>query len=221
MRIYGIAAALACLVIAGCSDAPTTVGEATPADAPSRSSGTVSRVDVTPSSVSLSVGHTVQLTARAYDANGVEITGKTATWSSSSPSVATVNTSGVVTGNAAGSATVYAGIDGVYGSASISVTSSDYSVSISGPEFIFSEGTHTWNAVFTGDPGARYTEWRINWGGDYSDEYVAVGTGDTFSLNVSSCDPDFDLRVVVHSQTLGIRQADIYVLNMSSGSFCY
>jgi hypothetical protein len=47
-------------------------------------------VTVSPSSASLTVGGTEQLTATARDADGGVLTGRTVSWSSSSPAVASV-----------------------------------------------------------------------------------------------------------------------------------
>src|SRR6266581_1540670 len=56
----------------------------------------VSSVTVSPASTTLQVGQTVQLTATPKDANGNPLTGRTVTWSSSNPSVASVDGSGRV-----------------------------------------------------------------------------------------------------------------------------
>ena len=84
---------------------------------------TVARVDVTPASSSLQVGQSSALTATPRDANGTAISGRTVTWSSSAPSVATVSASGLVSAIAAGSASIGAVVDGVTGTASVTVTS--------------------------------------------------------------------------------------------------
>ncbi len=63
----------------------------------------VTGVSVSPTSASIAVGGTQQLTATIAPANA---TNKTVSWSSSNTSVATVSSSGVVTGVAAGSATI-------------------------------------------------------------------------------------------------------------------
>jgi hypothetical protein len=63
----------------------------------------------------------VQLTARAQDANGNTISGKAFMWSSSDESVSQVNTSGLVTAVANGSATITATTDAVNGTAAIEV----------------------------------------------------------------------------------------------------
>ncbi|MQA92732.1 MAG: hypothetical protein GEU90_21330 [Gemmatimonas sp.] len=83
---------------------------------------TVASVTVSPSSASVSVGGSRQLTATAWDADGNAIPGKDFTWSTSNNSVAAVSLLGLVTGQAAGTVTVTAAVDGESGSVSISVT---------------------------------------------------------------------------------------------------
>jgi uncharacterized protein YjdB len=63
----------------------------------------VSDVAVDPATASLGVGATQQLTAIVYPSDADD---KSVTWLSSDESVATVNSSGLVTGVAAGSATI-------------------------------------------------------------------------------------------------------------------
>src|SRR5205814_10611845 len=82
----------------------------------------VSSVTVTPASANVPVGQTVQLTATPKDANGNPLTGRMVTWSSSNNSVASVTSSGLVSGGAAGSATITATSEGQSGTASITVT---------------------------------------------------------------------------------------------------
>src|SRR5207247_7334120 len=67
-------------------------------------------------------GQTVQLTAPPKDANGNTLAGRTIAWASSNPAAATVNTSGRVTGVAAGTATITATSEGKSGTAAITVT---------------------------------------------------------------------------------------------------
>src|SRR6266568_2578368 len=83
----------------------------------------VASVTVTPASVSIQQGQTVQLTATPKDANGNALSGRVVTWSSSNPSVASVNTGGFVTSSAAGSATITAASEGQSGTSAITVTS--------------------------------------------------------------------------------------------------
>jgi hypothetical protein len=69
----------------------------------------------------LTIGQTVQLTAVARDANGNDLTGRTVTWSSSAPAVASVSPTGLVTAVATGGATISATIEGRTGSAAVTV----------------------------------------------------------------------------------------------------
>ncbi len=82
----------------------------------------VATVTVSPATASVNAGQTVQLTATTKDANGNTLTGRTITWSSGNTSVATVSGSGLVTGVAAGSATITATSEGKSGSSAITVT---------------------------------------------------------------------------------------------------
>jgi uncharacterized protein YjdB len=94
----------------------------------------VASVTVSPSSASMNVGQTAQLTATTRDANNTVLTGRSVAWSSSNASIATVSASGLVTGVSAGSATILASSEGKTGSATIAVASntSTGNASISG-----------------------------------------------------------------------------------------
>jgi len=82
----------------------------------------VASVAVTPPAPSIQVGQTVQLTATPRDASGNPLTGRVVTWSSSNSAVASVSSSGLVTGKAAGSATITATSEGKSGSAAVTIT---------------------------------------------------------------------------------------------------
>jgi len=84
----------------------------------------VATVSVSPSSSSLQTGATVQLSATTRDAGNNVLTGRVVTWSSANPSIASVNSSGLVTAVAAGSATITATSETKTGSAAITVTAS-------------------------------------------------------------------------------------------------
>ena len=94
------------------------VSATTPAKAPPA----VASVAVSPANGSLTVGATQQLSATLKDAIGNTLTGRTIAWASSAPGVATVNSSGLVTAVAAGSAIITATSEGKDGSATITVT---------------------------------------------------------------------------------------------------
>src|SRR6266566_4743812 len=79
-------------------------------------------VTVNPASASLTVSATAQLTATPKDSNGTALSGRAVTWASNNPAVATVSPSGLVTGVAAGSATITATSEGQSGTATVTVT---------------------------------------------------------------------------------------------------
>jgi uncharacterized protein YjdB len=82
----------------------------------------VTTVTVSPTSASVAVGATSTLQATVKDQNGNSMTGQTVTWSTNNAAVATVSSTGVVTGVAAGSATITATSSGIAGTSAITVT---------------------------------------------------------------------------------------------------
>jgi uncharacterized protein YjdB len=82
----------------------------------------VTTVTVSPTSASVAVGATTPLTATVKDQNGNVMSGQTVNWSSGNTTAATVNSNGVVTGAAAGSATITATSSGKSGTSAITVT---------------------------------------------------------------------------------------------------
>jgi uncharacterized protein YjdB len=81
----------------------------------------VASVTVTPTTASVTVGQTVQLTANPVDASGNPLSGRVVTWGSSSTAAATVSGTGLVTGQGAGSATITATSEGKNGTAAVTV----------------------------------------------------------------------------------------------------
>ena len=72
--------------------------------------------------VNLEEDHSVQLTGRTADASGVLAPAGTITWTSSSPAVATVDQTGLVTGVGAGTSTITAACGLLTSTASIIVS---------------------------------------------------------------------------------------------------
>ncbi len=107
-----------------CGDIPSS---SLSPDAPDPSKGKAlgnskaAQVAVTLSPTSLTPTHTAQATAVAHDNSGKTISGSSVSWSSSDTSVATVSSGGMVRGVTAGSAAITATIDGVTGSAPVTV----------------------------------------------------------------------------------------------------
>jgi uncharacterized protein YjdB len=82
----------------------------------------VASVSVSPASASLQIGATVQLSATTRDANGVVLTGRVIGWNSGNTSIATVSSTGLVTGIAGGSVSITAGSEGQTASAAVTVS---------------------------------------------------------------------------------------------------
>ena len=81
----------------------------------------VGSVSVTAPATSVNVGETLQLTATIRDQSGSALSGRTVGWSSSSLDVASVGSTGLVTGVGVGSATITATSEGKSGATVITV----------------------------------------------------------------------------------------------------
>lgn len=82
----------------------------------------VASVVVTPPTATIDSGATVQLVATPRDASGNVLTGRGASWTSANPTVASVNSSGLVSGlSPGGPVSVTATVEGRQGSAVVSV----------------------------------------------------------------------------------------------------
>jgi uncharacterized protein YjdB len=82
----------------------------------------VAVVEVLPVTGTVKIGQVLALSAVARDSAGNTLTGRGVVWSSSAISIATVTSSGVVTGVAEGTANIRATVDGVTGSTPVAVT---------------------------------------------------------------------------------------------------
>ena len=115
----------------------------------------VASVSVSPATVSLQVNGAVQLVATPKDANGAPLSGRAVSWSSSNTSVATVSSSGVVTGAAAGAATITATSEGQSGSATVTVQAPQPGCSTSSLAWLnspFTAQTGSFTAQFDATP---------------------------------------------------------------------
>ncbi|MBT8337628.1 MAG: Ig-like domain-containing protein, partial [Gemmatimonadetes bacterium] len=101
------------LGVAGCEKTPVP-----PDDIPDPPA--VAMVEVTPAGAELAIGITLQLEAQAKTADGT-VLNRTVSWSSTDPSVATVSSGGLVRGEAPGQATITATVEGVNGTAALTV----------------------------------------------------------------------------------------------------
>jgi len=94
-------------------------------------SSCVGSVHLSPTTATVQVGQTVQLTATTYDTDGHVLDGRPVTWMSERPAVADVNAGGLVTGVALGQTGITATSDRQSAKAEITVTAA--SVAPAGP----------------------------------------------------------------------------------------
>jgi uncharacterized protein YjdB len=125
----------------------------------------VATVTVSPTQASILVAGTANFTATLKDALGNPITGPTVTWSTGNNAVATVSSTGVVTGVSAGSTTVTATSDGKSGSATINVTLAPVStVTLQpSPANVFVNGTAPMTATLKDAAGNVLTGRAVTW----------------------------------------------------------
>ena len=81
----------------------------------------ISALSVTPATLSIASGSTIQFAAHATDADGNALTGRAVAWSSSDSHIAAVTAGGLVTGGVAGTATITATSEGNTATATIVV----------------------------------------------------------------------------------------------------
>jgi Bacterial Ig-like domain (group 2) len=98
--------------------------------------GTASQVRITNTAPTLSTGQSFKLTAQALDANNNVIPNALVTWSSSNTAIATVDTTGNVTGVAAGNATITAASGAGIANAPVSVIGHPAGVIIGGAQML-------------------------------------------------------------------------------------
>lgn len=112
-RIQGFSGFAIMLLLGGCGGGTTA----------STGVGAVTTVSVSAPANTVVIGGTLQLTASPTDATGNAVTGQSATWMTSNQTVATVSTSGLVSGLVAGPVTITATISGIAGSTALTVGS--------------------------------------------------------------------------------------------------
>ncbi len=81
----------------------------------------VARVQVSPKNVIVDKGKTTQLIAKAFNAAGIELSGRTFSWSSSNDAIATVDQTGLVRTRAVGVVTITVTLEGKSDTASVAV----------------------------------------------------------------------------------------------------
>ena len=129
----------------------------------------VASIDVTPTSADILVGETVQLTGTPKGPGGETLTGRSVTWSSANTAVATVSSSGLVTGVAEGTADITATSEGRSGSAQVTVSPvpvATVELDPAGPVDVFTGGTVQFTATTKDAQGNVLTGRTVTWSTD-------------------------------------------------------
>ena len=160
----------------------------------SASSAPVATVTVTPASASVVVGAVQQYTAVLKDVSGNTLTGRTVTWASSLPGVASVSGTGLVTALVVGSATITATSEGVSGTATVTVTAAPSGGIVFQSDWTSGTGTGA-GPVQDGGRWMNYWEFNNNTGvllmsvvpggpAGYANSLKVLQRGSTFAANV-------------------------------------
>jgi len=115
-QLTAIAAAFLVTLTACGSDSPSS-----PSTNPPPTTASVNSIELSPATSDVVLGKTTKLTATPRDASGNALSGRSVSWTSSNASVASVDGTGLVTGVAAGSATITAASEGKSATANITV----------------------------------------------------------------------------------------------------
>ncbi len=140
-------------------------GDGSTAPTPPPANAGVATVTVTMSPAQITVGATATATAELRSGVGAVLTGRSVDWSSSAPAIASVNSAGVVSAVAAGSATITATSEGKSGSAPIAVAPAPVAtvaITLALPTLTLG-ATTTASAVLRDERGATLTGRAITW----------------------------------------------------------
>jgi len=183
----------------------------------------VATVSVTPSPVSVNVGAAVSLVAAALPSNA---SNKAVTWSSNNSAVATVNSSGVVTGVSAGAATITAkAVDGSGVSASAQITVTKVAVkvgtvSVSGTT-VFGQKLTVTLAGWSPTSGTTYAYQWLRDGtaisGATASTYTlgAADVGRKLSVKVTASNPNYTSSSATSAATAAVSNASMVAGNPS------
>ena len=153
-------------------------GSPPPSPPPNVPQATVARVDVSPATSSLQAGETQLLSATPKDGRGNAIGGKSVAWASDNSAVAAVNGGHVATSKA-GVATITATVDGVKGTATITVTPGPVSsVAVTAPSKKLKPGsTMQLSAIATDSKGNVIPNQAFYWSSSNTNTATVSGSG--------------------------------------------
>jgi len=145
-------------------------------------------VRVSPASRDLTVGQTAQLVAQPLDAQGNVLSGRSVTWSSSRPNVATVSATGTVTALSPGNTIITANVDGKSGVGAITVAASPVaSVTLSPTSATLTVGQTLQLGAQPRDASGRSLAGRtVTWSTNRSDVATVTSTGTVTAVSAGT-----------------------------------
>lgn len=167
-RIAACTAAMILFAACGGSDGTTAPGPGPgpgPGPNPNPSPATIARIVVAPETSLVFVGRTATLTASPKDSVGNGLSGRTMTWSSSAPAIATVSAAGVIAAMAPGRAVITAASEGKSATAIVDVQPVPVASVVITPDStaIVLGATVTLTAQARDDQGTTLTDRAIRW----------------------------------------------------------
>ena len=188
----GASTAFALLAILSCSDATAPDGLTTD-DLSADEARVIGSIVVTITPSTINVGDTARATAAVYDRRGRPLT-RSITWTSSDTQVATINSSGLITGIAVGTAVITASHRSHSGSATVTVTTVGgsgvtpvASISVTLAASTLSVGQTTQATATTRDSAGNVLTGRaIKWGSSDSAVAMVSDSGKVTGLTVGS-----------------------------------
>ncbi len=170
----------------------------------------VTGVTVSPTSVSLGIGQTLDLNETVSPSNA---TNKNVSWSSSDDNIATVDASGLVTAVATGSANItVTTTDGSFTAISnVTVGTNSGQIIIEGEDFVATDGTvddSAWGGPgHGGNAGAGYLQWINN--GDWAEYTINVSVAGTYSIEYMITSPSDGAQIEMLVDGVVINTTDV------------
>jgi len=191
---------------------------------------TLTSITVTPANPSIIVNGQQQFTATGnYSDGSHQNLTSSATWTSSSPSVATINSTGLATGVAAGSTTITATYGSVHGNTGLTVTGGNgtFTISVNPASLTIAQGNQGTTTITTAVSGGFNSSITLSVSGVPSGTSVsfnpatipAPGSGSsTMTISVGASTPTGTYPIAITGNGGGVQQSGTLSLTVSAGS---
>jgi Bacterial surface proteins containing Ig-like domains len=187
----------------------------------------VAKVTVEPPSMALVVGQTSTAKAVLTDANGNVLTGRVVTWTSNNPLIASVSSTGIVTGIAPGGPVfITASSEGLNGSTSVTVTAVPVgSVTLPATTTLVAGQSTTLTPVVKDANGAVVTDRAVTWSSSNTNVATVSASGlvralvtGTATITATSEGQQGSTALTVTPAPVGSVTVAPFTLNLASGS---